>query len=160
MCRSFKMQPIPAGSQSRSTVGQWLMNSIRNGLSLYTRIGQATRKRVNHSAPRLPAAASRWTLAERACCNSARLTLAGDALTDTSVVAVVACGRRMLASHAERLILDLRGVRQTDTRLIASLLLLRREGAESGKRVVFRVSRCVQSWANVCRVEALLKGTA
>lgn len=142
--------PGPGTCHHFSVHSRWLESVFRflSGLEG----GKATSDRNRHPG----SDGGEWRLAVRIRRVYARLMLEGDAASDDAVFALVASGRRVLASGARNIFLDLRGVHEADTRLIASLVLLHREARRKGKRVVLRTSRCVCEWARVCRVEGLL----
>ncbi len=56
-----------------------------------------------------------------------------------------------------RLVLDLRSVRWADSKLIACIVLATRRARDRAVRVEIKPSRCVNRWAALCRVDAMLR---
>jgi ABC-type transporter Mla MlaB component len=81
-----------------------------------------------------------------------RVDLSGPA----DVQALFEVCRRRLARGDEPLELDLTGVLDADTKLLACLVALHRAARVAGRRLTVRVSPVIEQWVRVCKLDGVL----
>ncbi len=62
----------------------------------------------------------------------------------------------MTDAGVPRMTLDLRGVEQADSALMAAIVLLARRCQKQGLRVYVRCSQSVRAWLELCRLDGLV----
>jgi ABC-type transporter Mla MlaB component len=85
---------------------------------------------------------------------------AGDLTRPAGVQELYERCRRRLRSRCRCLVVDLSEVSQVDTKLVASLVVLKRYAHSTGQRVEVRYSEPVRAWLRVCRLDGVLDGQA
>ena len=62
----------------------------------------------------------------------------------------------LMNQQVERVVLDLTGVEEVDTKLLAAMIVLRRKATENGVDLRVYTSPSVYEWLQVCRIDQLI----